>query len=255
MINYNCDCRGSIIHIGELDSTNSYLSNLCEREKVEEYTTIFSDFQTKGRGQIGNSWESQRGENLTFSTVIYPTSILAREQFIISIITSTAICEVLSEYTDDITIKWPNDIYWRDMKICGMLIENDLQGIHLSKSIIGIGLNVNQQTFNSNAPNPVSLIQIINTKTERTLLLNDIICRLKVGFDKIKNNYSDYCNEVYSKYKSLLYRKNGNYFFSDKDGVFIASIYDVQLDGHLILKDIDGNLRSYLFKEVKFMIS
>ncbi len=254
MIDCNIDVNEHVIYIDKLDSTNSYLSNLCENEDVKEYTTIISDFQTNGRGQIGNRWESQRGENLTFSTVVYPTSILAREQFIISIITSTAICEALSEYTDDITIKWPNDIYWKDKKICGILIENDLQGINIYKSILGIGINVNQEQFCSDAPNPVSLYQIINTKTDRNLLLNDIICRLIVGFDMIKKGDSNYLDKIYSKYKSMLYRKVGNYLFNDKDGDFIASIDNVELNGHLLLKDLDGKKRSYLFKEVKFII-
>lgn len=253
MIGYDNDFRGHVIHKEELDSTNSYLTKLCDAEKVDEYTTVLSDFQTRGRGQIGNSWESERGKNLTFSTVVYPTNVIARDQFIISIITSVAICDALSKYTDDISVKWPNDIYWKDKKICGMLIENDLQGIYVSRSVLGIGVNVNQQKFYSEAPNPVSLYQIIDRDVELDVLLNDIICRLKNGFDKIRLNDIDCRNRVYSQYKNLLFRRNGIYRFRDKNGEFMASIYDVQLDGHLILLDTDNRLSNYLFKEVMYL--
>ena len=251
-----CDdgCCGQIIIKDEVDSTNNYLSCLCDKENIDEYTTIVSTFQTRGKGQIGNSWESERGMNLTFSTVIFPNSILAHDQFIISMITSTAICDTLMEYTDDISIKWPNDIYWKDKKICGMLIENDLQGVHVARSILGIGLNINQRKFYSNAPNPVSLYQIIGCETELNVVLNGILRRLKDGFDKIKSGNYEFRDLVYSRYRRYLYRRDGLFLFNDEGGDFTASIYDVEFDGHLILQDTQQRLRSYIFKEVRFII-
>ena len=149
-----------LIHLEETDSTNKYLNELCNKQCVEELTTITADFQTSGRGQRGNSWESEAGQNLMFSFVLYPTFLKARRQFLLSQIISLAIKEELERYVSNISIKWPNDIYWKDKKICGMLIENDLTGVHISRSITGIGINVNQETFCSDAPNPVSLKQI-----------------------------------------------------------------------------------------------
>ena len=117
-----------LIHINETNSTNNYLQSLCSEQKVEELTVVVADFQTSGRGQRGNSWESAPGKNLLFSTVIFPEFLEARRQFLISQIISLAIKEELDTYTSDISIKWPNDIYWKEKKICGMLIENDLMG-------------------------------------------------------------------------------------------------------------------------------
>ena len=135
-----------LIHLEETDSTNKYLNELCNKQCVEELTTITADFQTSGRGQRGNSWESEAGQNLMFSFVLYPTFLKARRQFLLSQIISLAIKEELERYVSNISIKWPNDIYWKDKKICGMLIENDLTGVHISRSITGIGINVNQET-------------------------------------------------------------------------------------------------------------
>ena len=163
-----------LIHIAKADSTNGYLNALCEKEKVSELTTVVADFQTAGRGQRGNSWESEYGKNLMFSFVLYPTFLEARKQFLLSQIASLAVKETLDLYIGDVSIKWPNDIYWKDKKICGMLIENDLMGIHISQSIAGVGININQKEFHSSAPNPISIIQIIAEHT-RSLSANGSI--------------------------------------------------------------------------------
>ena len=141
-----------LIHISETNSTNNYLQTLCARQKVEELTTVVADFQTSGRGQRGNSWESEPLKNLLFSFVLFPDFLEARCQFLISQIISLAIKEELSTYTEDISIKWPNDIYWKEKKICGILIENDLMGRNICQSIAGIGININQEEFYSPAP-------------------------------------------------------------------------------------------------------
>ena len=113
-----------LIHISETNSTNNYLQSLCSKQKVEELTVVVADFQTSGK-------------NLLFSIVIFPEFLEARRQFLISQIISLAIKEELDTYTTDISIKWPNDIYWKEKKICGMLIENDLMGRNISQSIAG----------------------------------------------------------------------------------------------------------------------
>ena len=128
----------SLVYLEETESTNKYLNDLCNKQCVGELTTITTDFQTSGRGQRGNSWESERGQNLMFSFVLYPTFLKARKQFLLSQIISLAIKEELDTHVSDVSIKWPNDIYWKDKKICGMLIENDLTGTHISLSLIHI---------------------------------------------------------------------------------------------------------------------
>ena len=151
-----------LIILPETDSTNNHLTQLCNEQQsaVREFTTIIAERQTAGKGQRGNSWESEDCRNITFSFVLYPTFVEARRQFVLSQIVSLSIKEELDEWTEGISIKWPNDIYWNEKKICGILIENDLSGHHIGRSISGIGVNINQETFRSNAPNPVSLKQI-----------------------------------------------------------------------------------------------
>src|SRR5690554_2262357 len=133
-----------IVRLDEVESTNLYLRQLVREEHPEEGSVVIADYQTGGRGQMGNSWLSAKGENLLFSLLIYPRGVKANEQFIISRIASLAVKNTLDQFTDDIRIKWPNDIYWKDKKIAGILIENDISGRVITNSIIGIGININQ---------------------------------------------------------------------------------------------------------------
>ncbi|EJW92691.1 biotin-[acetyl-CoA-carboxylase] ligase, partial [gut metagenome] len=150
----------------ETNSTNSLIRQMMSDGMMPEGSVVVANFQTAGRGQVGNVWESEAGKNLLFSMVIYPSFMSANRQFLISQIAALSVKETLDQYTDGISVKWPNDIYWRDKKICGMLIENDLSGHDLSDSIIGVGINVNQEAFHSDAPNPVSLLQIIDREVD-----------------------------------------------------------------------------------------
>ena len=157
---------------------------------------------------------------------------------------SLAICEALEQYIGDVSIKWPNDIYWRNGKIAGILIENTLQGTVIKDSIIGVGLNVNQREFRSDAPNPVSLYQISGQETDRDALLNDILQRL----DQLLGQ------DIRSHYLSRLYRRKGFHPYVDAEGAFMAEMTDVREDGHLVLSDDAGKERVYAFKEVQFVI-
>ena len=149
----------SIETLKEVSSTNHYLAQLCKESKAKEFHTVWAEYQTAGKGQRGNSWESENGKNLTFSTVLYPTSLKAKDQFYLSMIVAFATVDALGDYTDGFSIKWPNDIYWKDQKIGGILIENELEGAYITQSNIGIGINVNQEEVRSQAPNPVSLFR------------------------------------------------------------------------------------------------
>ena len=241
-----------IIHIDETDSTNQWLKE--HGDGSPDSFVVVADYQTAGRGCGTNTWESERGKNLLFSILIHPTQVgldavssekqlPASEQFHISMAVSLAICEALGQFIGDLSIKWPNDIYWRNGKICGILIENTLKGNAIKDSIIGVGLNVNQRTFHSNAPNPVSLWQISGQETEREQLLKDILrCLEHYLYQDIK-----------AQYRSLLYRRQGFHPYADKDGAFMAEIVNVEDDGHLLLRDDSGYDRRYAFKEVQFI--
>lgn len=240
-----------IIHIKEIDSTNNYLRETLLSDSLPEGTTIAADYQTAGKGQRGNGWESAEGKNLLFSVVLYPTIIKANEQFVISQIVSLAISDTLSNITENISIKWPNDIYWKDKKICGILIENDLMGETLKQSIIGIGINVNQEEFISNAPNPISLYQITEKEQDKQALLIQITERIDYYYNKLKSGEEA---TIRDNYKKQLFRKEGYHLFNDGERDFEARIKDVQDCGLLVLEDKKGVERSFAFKEIKYVL-
>ena len=237
-----------------LASTNDYLAELCKQGKAEEFYTVIAEDQTDGKGQRGNSWESEPGKNLTFSIVLYPTAIEANKQFHLSMLASIAIIDTLTDYTDGFSIKWPNDIYWHDKKICGILIENELEGKYLSQTIIGIGLNINQETFLSSAPNPVSLYQIIGKEIDKDEVFSKIIHALLGGYKALEDNFIEASATLSHLYKRFLYRKDDFHLYQDKDGTFEARIHNVGNDGYLYLEDTGNNIRKYAFKEVTYII-
>ena len=238
-----------IIHIDETDSTNRWLKDFYSKEPGSQGVHIgngplcvLADYQTAGRGCGTNTWESERGKNLLFSLMLHPENLSAKNQFQISMAISLAIVDAVGQLVGDLSIKWPNDIYWRNGKLAGILIENRLQGTLIKDCIIGVGLNVNQQEFKSDAPNPVSLWQITGQETDREQLLKDILNRLD-NWDGLKD-----------RYMKMLYRRKGFHPYTDKDGTFMAEIAGVEDDGHLLLTDDNGLQCRYAFKEVTFII-
>ena len=254
-----------IIHIDETDSTNSWLRNspalfennaaLFENNTalfhnksglLEDGVVVVTDYQTAGRGCGTNTWESERGKNLLFSLLIHPSDISANEQFRITEAVSVALCQTLQAYINNrVEIKWPNDIYVGDKKICGILIENRLQGNTIKESIIGIGLNVNQTVFKSDAPNPVSIRQLTGKETD----LEELLQAFLHAFDVTRHSKT-----TCFTYKSMLFRKGKYAIYEDKTSCFTATLTDVLPDGRLLLVDKDGQERLYAFKEVQFII-
>lgn len=233
--------KWKIVHIDETDSTNRWLKDHGEGTMV-----VATDYQTAGKGCGSNAWESERGKNLTFSMLIHPDGIAAREQFHITEVVSVALCRTLQPYIyNKVEIKWPNDIYVGDRKLCGILIENRLQGNVIVDCIIGIGLNVNQRTFVSDAPNPVSMYQLTGQETDRDELL-------KAFIENLDQEWQNKTNGL--EYKELLYRKGKDGLYEDKTGRFVARLADVLPDGRLLLVDEEGKERTYAFKEVTFII-
>lgn len=235
-------------------STNDHLAQLCRHNKAEEFYTVVTNYQTDGKGQRGNTWEAERGKNILFSIVIYPTALEAKNQFYLSMLTAVSIVAALEKYTDGFSIKWPNDIYWKDRKICGILIENELEGKYLSQSIVGIGLNINQEHFRSSAPNPVSLFQIVGKGIDREEIFGKIIHAILSGYKALESNQHELSEALHHLYRKHLYRKNGLHLYRDKDGDFLAEIHNVGTDGCLYLKDEKDMIRKYAFKEVAYVI-
>lgn len=239
-----------LIHIQETDSTNNYLKKLLLSQSLEEGTVVYTDFQTAGKGQRGNTWESEQGKNLMCSIVLYPDMIKANEQFIISQIVSLAVADTLNKYTSDIAIKWPNDIYWKEKKICGILIENSLEGDTIKKAICGIGININQTTFRSNAPNPVSLKQITDYDFDLNTILDELQHNIAYYYNKLKNGDFDF---IIRGYKATLFRREGYHLYNDGMSDFHATIKDVKPNGILVLTTQEGQDRHFAFKEVAYI--
>ena len=246
-----------IIDLEETDSTNRYLSDLCDNAPTApiEYTTVTARFQTSGKGQRGNSWESEAGQNLLFSTVLYPRFVEARRQFVLSQIVSLAVKEELDTYTEGISIKWPNDIYWHEKKICGMLIENVLEGNRIGRCIPGFGINLNQTIFRSPAPNPVSLKQITGRDYDAPTVLNGFLHRLHTYYEALRRDEDGcFAASIARRYASALFRREGLHLYEDANGRFLARLADVEPDGRFVLQDEAGRLRKYLFKEVQYIL-
>lgn len=241
-----------IIHLEETTSTNTHLQQWIMKEDVPEGSVVTAKVQTQGRGQAGNKWNAEQGKNLTFSMVLYPEFVPVNEQFIISQIVALAVKETLSLYIPDVTIKWPNDIYYRDKKMTGILIENNLTEKTFSSSIIGIGINVNQQEFPENLPNPVSLIQIIGKEVSTNEVLEEFLSRILCYYSQIREDKES----VRIHYFHSLYRHEGLFAFYDhlRKEEIKASILSVEKNGILNLKMDNGEIRSYWFKEVQYLL-
>ncbi len=239
-----------LIRLDETDSTNRFLREY-KGEEGRRMTVAMAAYQTNGRGQGSNSWESERGQNLTFSVKTYPKDVPANRQFVMLEAMALAIRDVLSTYADDITIKWPNDIYWRDRKISGTLSECSLNKGMVKDCIIGTGININQMTFVSDAPNPVSLRQITDMET----CVDEVLGKLTTHFSELLNRVDagDY-DTIHDEYKSVLYRRNGSFRYRDADGEFCGEIETVEPNGHLVLRKENGEIRKYAFKEVEYLV-
>lgn len=233
-----------IVHIDETDSTNRWVKDdLHERKRP---FCVVADYQTAGRGCGTNTWESERGKNLLFSMLIHPTEIPASRQFLVSMAMANSIAKVVSKYVNNVSIKWPNDIYVGNRKICGILIENHLQGGVIKDSILGVGLNVNQLRFVSDAPNPVSLANLTGREFDTEMVLQQILASFDAEWADIEG--------VRSRYLEQLYRRTGFYRYRDACEEFFAELMTVEEDGHLILRKIDGYTKRYEFKEVTYIL-
>ncbi|MDR1330964.1 MAG: biotin--[acetyl-CoA-carboxylase] ligase [Tannerella sp.] len=240
-----------VIHLTETESTSRYLEQRADEGGVADGTLVVADFQTAGRGQAGNCWESEAGRNLTFSLLFYPVDLPAGMSFRLVELAALSVKYLLDAYVRDVTVKWPNDIYWHDRKICGILIENVLSGSLIARSVVGIGINVNQETFRSDAPAPVSLRQITGREHDRAALLEQfraVFHRLRLRFDA-----GTHADDMHREYMSALYRREGYFAFRDGQGCFEARIHGVEPSGHLVLERKDGTRSRYRFKEVAYM--
>ena len=269
------------IELNEVTSTNSFLSDYRPQQPTD-LTLVTAEYQTAGRGQTGNSWESAPGQNLLFSLLLYPTFLPPSHLFLLSETIALSIREAIDTFLNarpnsvdshslitpshpTVSVKWPNDIYVGDRKIAGILIENELCGSHVGRCIIGCGVNINQAEFHSNAPNPISLCQLLGHDTPRLLVLDTIITHFRRHYTDLQATFAaDSSNpdpthvappSLHATYLSNLYRRFGlhTYHETSTSTSFLAEIADIEPTGHLLLRDTSGQLRRYAFKEVSFV--
>lgn len=286
--------RFKMIELDAIVSTNSFLRDYRPLQPVD-ITLVTAEYQTAGRGQGANSWESERGKNLLFSLLVNPTSLPAAQAFVLSEAIALSIREAIARFIreaitsfirEEVTIKWPNDIYVGDCKIAGILIENTLQGSAVARSIIGCGVDVNQESFRFpllnrqaslqaehptvNSESPIMNSELSITNSELSIVNTPISLRQLLGHDVERRFVLEAINDGFTRryeliqrgtfapiadeYRAALYRRTGFHPFRDADGPFEAEIADVELSGHLVLRRPDGRLSRYAFKEVSFVL-
>jgi len=243
----------NIIHLARTASTNTYL--LGRAAELPDDTVVLTERQTAGRGQRGNAWESEPHKNLTFSQLFHRPPVPARQQFAISQAVSIAIARTLrNQLALPVTIKWPNDIYVGDGKLAGILIESSLAGTDIAYSVVGVGLNVNQTEFVSDAPNPVSLAMLTGRQYDRQAMLHSLCTACSKYVHELAD--AKFCENLRHDYLELLYRNDGHFHtFMTPDGTrFQAAIEQVAPDGTLTLHRPDGTSTAYAFQQVKHVI-
>ncbi len=230
------------IFFKELDSTNSYISRALETEQLAEGTIVHAEYQSAGKGQSGNKWESEKGKNLTFSIILYPSFIRPSEQFLISVTISLGICDFLKRHINKCSIKWPNDTYVDNDKIAGILIEHSLMADKIQYTIAGIGLNLNQEHFLSDAVNPVSLKILTGHEYDPVVVLDELSIDLDKRYNQLKNKEFTQLREDYIR---QIFRLNEWSKFKDSTGYFRGRIITVTDEGLVRVEKENGKFTDY----------
>jgi len=242
---------GSYIErIHETGSTNNYAAKLLLTKSPPEGAIFVADSQVDGRGQASSKWESEPNKNLTFSILLYPDFIEISRQFEVSKAISMGVVDFLKEQVDDVAIKWPNDIYIGKKKVAGILIENSVRSAKISSCIVGIGLNINQQVFTGNSPNPVSLSQITGRNYNLETSLSDLCLKIDARYRQLSNGEFRQIDENYTQ---MLYQLGLWSHYSDENGDFEGQILGVDQIGQLLIETRSGKINKYQFKEVVFL--
>ncbi len=239
-----------IIKLKNIDSTNNYAANLLVNKNLVDETLIYTDYQKKGKGLGQNKWYSEKKKNILASLIVF-SEIEVEQHFQLNMVISLSICEYLQNKGVSAKIKWPNDIYVKDDKIAGILVENRLYGDKINSSVIGIGLNLNQTDFPSKILNPVSLKTINNQEYN---IENEIVELFTLISQKIESLQKGSNTSIKSSYLNKLYRYDEWSYFKKDNLTFEAKIIDVKNDGYIVLVDKKGNQTDYYFKEVEFVI-
>ena len=240
-----------IIKLDAIDSTNSYLKKLLNKESLDDLTVVVSKHQTQGKGRNGNVWLNKPSLNLAFSIYKRFSDFEIDKKFMLNVISSISVYEILKKYNLlDLTIKWPNDIMTANKKISGILIENNIRGNSIKNSVIGIGININQSEF-KNLPNATSIFIETGKLNSIDIIAQELQKALEKNFNLFKINE----NELIKNYNSLLYKKNEISNFSANDmSKFQGKIIKVGIDGKITIRVSNKQLSKYSESEIKLII-
>jgi BirA family biotin operon repressor/biotin-[acetyl-CoA-carboxylase] ligase len=241
----------NLVILPEVDSTNNFLKQaLANSTPLTEGTVIMAESQFAGRGQQQNRWHSEPGKNLTFSILLKPVFLPLNRQFDLNVAVSVGIIKALQKVLGtQVKTKWPNDIYFNNSKLGGVLIENMVQGSQIKNAIVGIGLNVNQDDFGSGAPNATSVKQILQHDYDLKALLAELCNQIEAAYLLLRaENFAI----LKSFYIQNLYWLNEPRLFKANDNIFTGIIEDVNETGQLLVSN-NGKSRLYNFKEIEFL--
>jgi len=243
---------GSVrVHHEKVSSTNTVAAALLNGQKPVEGTVITASFQERGRGQTGNGWESEAGKNLLMSVILYPVTVRAEDQFVISQTVSLALYDLVRQEISGVKIKWPNDIYVKDDKIAGILIENSIMGNSIVSTVAGIGLNVNQKSWKGSAPNPISLSNLTGKVYDQAKILDDLVRLLDERYAIIFGKTTE---KLSVDYHNALYRRGEWHRYADAEGEFTGMIESAGSGGLLRVIRENGIIRDYAFKEIDYIL-
>jgi BirA family transcriptional regulator, biotin operon repressor / biotin---[acetyl-CoA-carboxylase] ligase len=236
-----------IIYLDSVDSTNNYAANLLKADNVAHGTAIMAENQFGGKGQRGNTWQSEKGKNVTVSVVTMPKNIKIEDQFMLSKLTAISILQLLATVNICAKIKWPNDIYVNGKKIAGILIETGLKNDKIEHAILGIGLNVNQTENLVN--NATSIAEILQKKNDVTEILLQLMAFLEQNLKQLELDNSVYLHELY--YKNLL-NLNEEKKYEIDGKIVLGEIKNITQNGHLEI-EIENALLTFDIKEITFL--
>jgi len=245
----------NLIHLSSVDSTNSYAIDLLKSNKPPEGTLIYTFDQKKGRGQRGNEWLSQANMSMALSLILYPSFLRAESQFLLTKIVSLAVADLMTECfaksakTLDIRIKWPNDIYLNNKKIAGILIENSLKESFIQSSVVGVGINVNQENFSDDLKNATSLKIALNKEFDLKRLIEKLCEFVEARYLQLKTNKHDIINE---DYLNCLYLLNEWHVFKTHEKKINCKIIGVSAIGKLLIENEEGKVNEFDLKEIVF---
>ena len=234
-----------------LESTNEFVLGSLKERKFNEGTIVIAGFQTHGEGMGENRWESEKDKNLLLSLVLKPVFLEPAHQFYLNKFASLAVYDFVKHVLPDknVTVKWPNDVYIDDKKVAGILINNTIIGKHFEYVVLGIGLNINQKTFKSDAPNPVSLIHHTNKELNLEECLQSLLHYLNSRYEQLKVEKSQ---SLDGDYLNVLYRYQNWSEFKTENRTFKGRITGITEYGQLQIEEESGKIQEYDFKTVEF---